>query len=163
MQKLSLFFMMLLLTVACSVGPGKPAYRSFDGRAGYKDIQLAADRYHVIFVGQGWRYNETNVYEFFLKRSAELAVQGGYDYFVVKNEKKDITIERNKQGDAQTVSRYDENTNTTTTTHQEATYSETKTITREGDVIFYKSGTQPKGAMDAKIILKNSIVKNQNA
>jgi hypothetical protein len=57
-------------------------YQPLGFRGGYSDLLLESDRFRVSFKGNGYTSADT-VETYLLYRSAELAVQRGFDYFII--------------------------------------------------------------------------------
>lgn len=75
-------FPMLFALAACAAA-GPLAYGSADGKGfGYADQKIEDDRYRVTYRGSGGMPPE-QVEDYALRRSAEIALQNGYDWFRV--------------------------------------------------------------------------------
>ena len=76
MKKLLAFLFMLSLLVSCG-----SAYHPKEGSgSGYSEMNLGNDMYKVTFQGNSIIDSDT-VYNYFLRRCAELTVERGFDYF----------------------------------------------------------------------------------
>ncbi len=71
-----------MLLAACATAVGT-AYGPADSKGyGYTQTRIEADRYRVVFTGDGATAPET-VEDYAMLRAAELAVENGYDWFRV--------------------------------------------------------------------------------
>ena len=59
-------------------------YQSEGARGGYSDLLLDNDTFRVSFTGNGYTSSD-KVEIYLLYRCAELAVQRGFDYFIINN------------------------------------------------------------------------------
>lgn len=79
MKKISILFLIAALLQGCAT-----AYQSSGFSGGYSETQLDENVFRVTFRGNAYTSRE-KAYEFTLLRSAELALQNGYKYFVIIN------------------------------------------------------------------------------
>ena len=72
----------LLIVAACVTAEGTP-YAPVDPRGyGFEEVRIESDRYRVVFRGDGATPPDV-VEDYALLRAAELAIDGGYDWFRV--------------------------------------------------------------------------------
>lgn len=89
----------LLVPSACATStPYQPLGTSSVASGGYSDVQLAEDRYRVIFAGNMLTSRE-RVESYLLFRSAELTLERGFDWFLVQDKEMDHVIEREIRAD----------------------------------------------------------------
>jgi len=81
MKKLIYLFVMVMLVSGCATG-----YQRQGLTGGYKDIKLQDDIFKVSFRGNGYCHQE-RAEDFVLLRSAEVALENGYKYFIIIDEK----------------------------------------------------------------------------
>ncbi len=82
MKSLAIFGAAALCLVACAA-TGPAAYGPADQRGfGYEETRIENDRYRVVYRGSGGTPPE-QVEDYALRRAAELALAGGYDWFRV--------------------------------------------------------------------------------
>jgi hypothetical protein len=81
---LALLFCVLLSGCATSYQP-----KSFTG--GYSETRLREDIFEVSFRGNGYTSRERAA-DFSLLRSAELAIENGFSYFIIINSEKDASV-----------------------------------------------------------------------
>ena len=89
--KTSLVIVIIGLSLfACSTPPTpyQPDSKGYGFRGGYSDQQLGADTFRVAFRGNEHTPAST-VETYLLYRCAELAVEKGYDYFIIMDRKVD--------------------------------------------------------------------------
>lgn len=84
----TLFGAVLAASLAACATP--TPYGPIDGRYGYSDQRVEADRYRIAFSGNASTPRET-VETFLLYRAAELTLENGYDYFLVVEQDTDAT------------------------------------------------------------------------
>lgn len=122
--------MLFLSGCATSYGP-----KGWSG--GYSDMSLGNDIYKVSFQGNESTDSET-VYNFFLRRCADLSFEKGFDYFTFV--------------DQSTSAETSFGTINNGTSSQVISSTEHVKI---GLIKLFKKGTQPQVAFDAKEVLKN--------
>lgn len=71
-----------LALVACATAVGTPYAPADSNGYGYSETKIEANRYRVVFAGDGATAPET-VEDYAMLRAAELAVANGYDWFRV--------------------------------------------------------------------------------
>ncbi|MEM8936622.1 MAG: hypothetical protein AAGC77_09470 [Pseudomonadota bacterium] len=81
MTRLSALFAFLFLASCAATGPAEYGAAN-GGDFGYRETQIEADRFRVVYQGSGGMPPEV-VEDFALRRAAELAIAGGYDWFRV--------------------------------------------------------------------------------
>lgn len=108
-----------LLLTGCTTN----SYHSLDGKIGYTDFKLSNDTYMVTFHG-GRKASQSQVYEYALRRCAEVTKQNGYNYFLVVDSSSSVSKQKYTTPiEANTTSGYtapnygwgSTNTNSTTT------------------------------------------------
>jgi hypothetical protein len=158
----SLFLCCVLQGCATSYGP-----KGLKG--GYEDTQLAPDKWALTYQGNH-HLGPHKTQEAFLRRAAELAASGGYDWFTIEGEGANSSFTPLAIGGGSSTStastsgsirhsrvapRADLEASTTThTTHRQPTYVNMGTHVRSGTVQGYKDGSQPSGALSVSTILK---------
>lgn len=154
MKKLSLLLFTFALLQGCATSYHKS---SFNG--GYSETQLGENIFRVSFSGNGYTGGE-RVADFVLLRSAELALENGYAFFVVIDEK-DVSSSYTyttptTSNTSASVYRYGNytNGNATTTTYGGQTYN----IRSPGvvsTILCFKEKPNNAFTFDAKFILKS--------
>jgi len=81
---LSSITLALSLLVGCATGYHP---ESFSG--GFKEYQVSSDSYVIGFSGNGYTSSGTT-YEYTLRRAAELTLEKGYKYFIIKKSTSDV-------------------------------------------------------------------------
>lgn len=81
MRLLTAFFIAALLA-ACATAVGTAYGPADDSGYGYRETRVEADRFRIVFAGDGATPQEV-VEDYALLRAAELAVENGYDWFRV--------------------------------------------------------------------------------
>jgi nitrogen regulatory protein PII-like uncharacterized protein len=77
--------LILVVVIAFHVS-GCTSYQSSGATGGFSETQLSPTMYQVRFVGNGYT-SEARATEFFLRRCAELALENGYRYFNINDER----------------------------------------------------------------------------
>lgn len=119
---------------------------------GYRDEQLKNDLYRIAFTGNS-RTSDQKIYDYFMRRSAEVALEHHYQYFTVI-ETEDLTKYITVAAEApMTKARIE------AFPYAGSVYSPTmyKTIPRHkliGEIQLFKEGTQPKTAYSVEEILQ---------
>ncbi|MBI1255299.1 MAG: hypothetical protein GC196_13250 [Hyphomonas sp.] len=83
-------YLIAALTFCLSGCATSTPYAPMDGRYGYSEQQIEADRFRVLFHGNNSTSRET-VEAFLLYRAAELTLENGFDYFVVVEQDTDVS------------------------------------------------------------------------
>lgn len=154
MKKLSLLFLTFALLQGCAT-----SYHKSNFNGGYSETQLSENIFRVSFSGNDYTGGE-RVADFVLLRSAELALQNGYAFFAVIDEK-DVSssytyttpITSNTSASVYGYGKY-ANGNATTTTYGGQTYN----ITSPGlvnTILCFKEKPKDAFSYDAKFIFKN--------
>lgn len=133
MNKINLIILtttLLLSSCATSYGP-----KGWDG--GYTEMRLGEDTYKVSFHGNSSTESE-DVYNYFLRRCAELTKEKGYEYFSF--------IDQSSAAEAKIGSI----NNGTSTQYYSATEH-----ARFGIIKMFKTGEQPSVSFSAQEVLKN--------
>jgi len=81
---------MRLLWCACLLSACATAYHATGFSGGYSEIQLADDVFQISFRGNGYTSSERAA-DFALLRSAEVALEHGFPYFVVVNDQSSVS------------------------------------------------------------------------
>ena len=84
MKKLIYLFVMVVLLSGCATG-----YQRQGFTGGYTDMKLQDDIFKVSFRGNAYCHQE-RAEDFVLLRSAEVALENGYKYFIIIDEKSRI-------------------------------------------------------------------------
>lgn len=89
-----------LLVSACATTPTpyQPISASSAVAGGYSEIRLAPDRYRVTFAGNRFTSRE-RVEASLLYRAADLALQQGFDWFVIEDREVERQVERRVEPD----------------------------------------------------------------
>ncbi len=101
-------------------------YQKLGATGGYEDFPISGNSYHVSFHGNGL-IGSAKVNQYFLRRCAEITLEKGFDFFV----------------------RTDSNLST-------ATGDGFAKLSKDGDITLYKKEEAPKGALDAREVMKNT-------
>jgi hypothetical protein len=145
-----LVFFSLLLLSGCAT-----PYQKLGKRGGYSDEKINEHVYRVQFQGNTHSKDEL-VYKYFLKRSAELTLEKGYNYFIIVNtEDKSKTAVVSQEGTAQTRKPV-----TTVAYSGDVDFipTEYKNISKhiiEGKIALFKEGEEPIDAFKAQDVLKS--------
>jgi hypothetical protein len=81
MKKLICLFVMAMLVSGCATG-----YQRQSWTGGYTDMKLQDDIFKVSFKGNAYCHQE-RAEDFVLLRSAEVAIENGYKYFIIIDER----------------------------------------------------------------------------
>lgn len=94
---------LLLILCACATGygPRDPWWRNW-GMGGWYETQLGEDRYRVSFFGNG-ATSDDRASDFALLRACDLAIENGYDYFIIEASESGVAIGYTQVGPAQTT------------------------------------------------------------
>lgn len=121
-----------LFLAGCATG-----YNPKGWNGGYSDMRLGNDTYKVSFHGNESTESET-VYDYYLRRCADLTVEKGFDYFAF------IDQSSSSQSNIGTINNGTNSQNFSATEHS-----------RIGIIKLFKSGSQPRTAFEAREVLKN--------
>lgn len=87
MRAILICFSLVILIGCATATPYQP--QSGSDTYGYQDLKIDDNKYRIVFKGNSITSRET-VETYLLYRSAELTVQTGFDYFVVREQQVDI-------------------------------------------------------------------------
>lgn len=147
MKKLVITLFILSTLTSCTTG----YHRKEGGGSGYSEMSLGNDMYKVTFQGSSVIDSDT-VYNFFLRRCAEITAEKGFDFFafVDQSDSSKTRIEN------PTIDTYPYNYRSNRRYYQYPAPSYTITeYSRHGVIKLFKKGQQPPTAIEAKEVLKN--------
>ena len=156
----SIVFASLLLT-GCATG-----YHPKNFSGGFKEYQLNADTYTIVFSGNEYTSSGT-AYEYALRRAAELTIGKGFKYFIIKKSVSDVSRRSyTRPIESKTTTNY----HTHAFNNDETVNSESNTTITGGDTYIQEKPTtgmiiqmlryNDPGALDAAIILSNYTTKS---
>lgn len=131
-KSLAITSALILLVSGCATG-----YTPKGWSGGYSDMSLGNDIYKVTFQGNESTDSET-VYNYFLRRCADLTVEKGFDYFTF------VDQSASSETNVGTINNGTSSQSFSSTEHS-----------RIGLIKLFKSGSQPQIAFEAKEVLKN--------
>ena len=85
MKKIVTIFVGLFFLISCST-----QYKSTGWKGGFSETQLDENMYKVYFSGNGYTASQSAA-DMCLLRCAELCLEGGYNYFIIIDEKQKTT------------------------------------------------------------------------
>lgn len=146
-----IFFGVLMIFICGCATP----YQKLGKRGGYSDEKINEHVYRVTFQGNT-RTKDELVYKYFLKRSAELTLEKGFNYFIIiDTEDKSKTATVAQEGTPKNQKKI-----TTIAYSGDIDYmpTEYKHITKhilEGKIALFKEGEEPIDAFNAQDVLKS--------
>lgn len=150
MKKLIIQLLIFTNLVSCST-----QYKKLDNKYGYSDEKLNDELYQITFKANS-RTSDELVHRYFLRRSAEVALQNQYQFFTVV-ESEDITQHTTvtSAGAPLTKARLTTYTYSGDTRYKPTEYKTIQNHTMTGKIQLFKEGEQPMNALKVEEILKD--------
>jgi hypothetical protein len=144
-MKVLLISVLSFLIVSCAT-----PYQPKGSSGGYSNMGLGNDQFKISFKGNVYTDSDT-VYDYFLRRCAEVTVEKGFDYFVLmdNNVSSETNVHTTTTGSANTTGNNEVNHTSKTETRTSTEYL------HKGIIKVFKSGSQPQTSFEAREILKN--------
>ncbi len=150
----------ILLATVVLLGSCATPYQKESWSGGYSDFQLNEKVFKISYRGNG-TIGSTTVYQYFLRRCAEVTIENGYLYFIIENEQNQTSHSQIQigQGTAHTNATVSQFGNSSYAYQGTTSYTPPQTMdvpkhSREGTIVVFKEGEQPYNAINAKHILK---------
>lgn len=81
-----LFIISFFLIASCTTPYQKQTWYAY--RGGYSETKLSDNSFLVVFNGNGWT-DSNKVFDFALRRSAEITLENGFNYFIIDKQSND--------------------------------------------------------------------------